>query len=68
MKNCDEALSYDCERAMEIAPRVCDRGFSTPLAENSPWMVLSEPPRPVPCGSPPCIMKPAMIRWKVRPS
>ena len=69
MKNCELALSMlTLLRAMEIAPRVCDRLFSTPLAENSPLIVSSEPPMPVPSGSPPWIMKPSMMRWKVRPS
>jgi hypothetical protein len=29
---------------------------------------LSEPPMPVPVGSPPCAMKPSITRWNTTPS
>ena len=54
--------------AMEIAPLVWDNGFFTPLESNSPLISRSEPPIPVPNGSPPWIIKPLIMRWKVSPS
>ena len=68
MKNWLLALLGSWARAMEMVPRVWEMGLSQPLALNSPGMVSSEPPVPLPLGSPPCIIKPSMIRWKVRPS
>ena len=56
-----KALSLLLERAIEIAPLVCERLFSIPLLLNSPFILLSEPPVPLPSGSPPCIIKPLII-------
>ena len=68
MKNWELALLGLEERAMFSTPRVCFRSFFTPFWANSPLISLSEPPVPLPRGSPPWIMKPEMMRWKVNPS
>ena len=68
IKNWELALFLSLERAMETVPRTWEMGFSTPFSANSPTTVSSEPPVPSPLGSPPWIMKPSMMRWKVRPS
>jgi lipopolysaccharide export system permease protein len=50
-------------RAAPMVPR--SNGTSLNSAGRS---ASSEPPRPVPVGSPVCAMKPGMTRWKVTPS
>ena len=50
--------------AMEMTPVSCLSGF--PFSSSSNW--YPGPPRPVPVGSPPWIMKLLMTRWKVTPS
>ena len=67
MKNCDEAEFANIERAMEITPRLCESKLRTPLLMNSPLMVSLLPPVPVPVGSPPCTINPAITRWKIKP-
>ena len=62
------AESMDLPRAMEMVPRTWEIGFSIPFAENSPLIFVPDPPVPFASGSPPCIIKPDMIRWKVSPS
>ena len=48
---------------MEQTPRVCG------ALENSALRLgFLEPPPPVPVGSPPWAMKPAITRWKTTPS
>ena len=49
-----------------ILPYARDYGMWVLIA--CPFMVCSLPPVPLPSGSPPCIIKPAMMRWKVSPS
>ena len=44
----EEALSGSPERAMDRTPRSCFSGFSNPLAENSPLMLVPLPPVPLP--------------------
>ena len=62
MKNCDPFVLGPL-LAMETTPRtVCfSSGWTSSL--NLPPQMLS-PPLPVPVGSPPCSMKPLMLRWK----
>ena len=72
MKNCEPALSGLIDLAIETIPRSCR------MSLNSASMVVSGPPVPhvlrgpgSSCrvfGSPPCIMKPLMTRWKAVPS
>ena len=40
----------------------------SPAAGSSSENWYPGPPLPVPCGSPPWIMKPGITRWKVMPS
>ena len=50
-------------RAIEQTPRTCGS------LENSAFRFgLSEPPEPVPVGSPPWAMKPGITRWNTTPS
>ena len=63
MKNWLLALFGSEVRAMPSVPR------SNGSDENSAGRSgLSEPPRPVPVGSPVCAMKPGITRWKMMPS
>ena len=63
MKNWLLALLGSEVRAMEQTPRAW-RSF-----ENSAFRLgFFEPEVPVPVGSPPWAMKPAMTRWKTTPS
>ena len=48
--------------AIEMVPR----SFLLP-GGNSSFIVYPGPPVPFPFGSPPCIMKPLMTRWKMMP-
>ena len=61
-------IRFDMALAMESTPFVCFRGFFTPFLANSPRMLYPGPPMPVPSGSPPWIIKPAITRWKIVPS
>ena len=50
-------------RAIEQTPRTCGS------RENSAFRSgFFDPPEPVPVGSPPWAMKPAITRWKTTPS
>ena len=51
------------ERAMEQTPRTCGSRLNSAVRFG-----LSEPPEPVPVGSPPWAMKPGITRWKTTPS
>ncbi|WGM48257.1 hypothetical protein KOAAANKH_03153 [Brevundimonas sp. NIBR10] len=63
MKNCELAVSGCDVRAIEQTPRTWRS------AENSAFRLgFLEPEVPVPVGSPPWAMKPAMTRWKTTPS
>ena len=72
MKNCEPALSGSADRAIESMPR------SWRMSLNSASTVSSGPPEPqalrgagsscLVFGSPPCIIKPGMTRWKIVPS
>jgi len=61
MKNC-EPLVLGPALAIASAPR------TTLCWLNSSSKVYPGPPLPVPCGSPPWIMKSGMTRWKMTPS
>ena len=63
MKNCELAEFGSLERAMPTVPRL------KWVAVNSAGMLgRSDPPEPVPVGSPVCAMKSGMTRWKTIPS
>src|SRR4051812_10462441 len=68
MKNCDDALFGEFERAIERMPRLC----FTEL--NSAFTICGAPPVPhvdggpeIVFGSPPWIMKLGMTRWNFVP-
>ena len=61
-KNC-EALVLGPELAMDMTPRLVCLSVSRISSGNLPPQ-MDAPPRPVPVGSPPWIMKPFMLRWK----
>ncbi len=64
MKNCEFAEFGLDERAMPTVPRL-----NWALCENSAGMSgRSEPPVPLPFGSPVWAMKPSITRWNFRPS
>src|SRR5690606_36987753 len=63
MKNWELAEFGFWERAIEQVPR------TWLMFENSAFRSgLSEPPMPVPVGSPACAMKPSITRWKTMPA
>ncbi len=63
MKNWLLALSADSARAAATVPRKNGMLVNSALRSGS-----SEPPSPVPFGSPPWAMKPGITRWNVSPS
>src|SRR5690606_19328 len=58
MKNWLLALSGTCVRAIEQVPRTCGASLNSALRSG-----LSEPPIPVPVGSPPWAIKSGITRW-----
>ena len=56
-------LPLDAALAIDTAPRTCGRELNSAGRSGS-----SEPPWPVPVGSPVCPMKPSITRWKTMPS
>ena len=63
MKNCELAESGSLVRAAPTMPRVKGTLLNSALRSGR-----SEPPVPVPVGSPPWAMKPGMTRWNGVPS
>ena len=63
MKNWLLALLGLAVRAIETVPRLCFSSENSALRSGR-----SEPPEPVPVGSPVCAMKPGMTRWNTTPS
>ena len=63
MKNCEFAECGKLVRAIEQVPRTCGSALNSALRSGS-----SEPPEPVPVGSPVWAMKPSMTRWNGTPS
>ncbi len=50
-------------RAIEQTPRTWGSALNSALRSG-----FFEPPMPVPCGQPPCAMKPGITRWNFTPS
>src|SRR5688500_3530786 len=63
MKNWLLALSGSDVRAIEQTPRTCGSELNSAFK-----LGRSDPPMPMPLGSPPWAMKPGITRWKMTPS
>ena len=63
MKNWLLALCGLLARAIEQTPRTCGSSLNSACRSG-----LSDPPMPVPCGQPPCAMKPSITRWNFTPA